>query len=54
MSHVGIDVINEAADNLRDTRTADLPQRIKGRNANMVELFFLNYFLERFNAVRRP
>ena len=43
MRHVGIVITNQPANYPGDTLTADLPQRIKGRNPNVVELLRLNH-----------
>ena len=52
--YVRIVIFNQFANNPGNTLAADLPQRIKGRNANVVELLFLNNTLQRFNALLGP
>ena len=47
-------LILQAQHNLSDARTADLSQRIKGRNPNVVKLFFLNHLLEGIDTLLRP
>ena len=54
MRDVGIVVSNQTGNNPGDTLTADLSQRIKGRNPNVIELLFLNHFLESGDALLRP
>src|SRR6185503_2002396 len=51
---VRIIIINQTCNDLRDTRTADLPQRIKGRNANVVKLVRFNHFLKSLDAALIP
>ena len=51
---VWIVIRNQRGNNLSDARAADLPQRIKGRNANVVEFVFLDHSLESFDAFLVP
>jgi hypothetical protein len=49
--YVRIVVFHQPSDDCGDTLATDLPQRIKGRNPDVIELFSLNNCLERRNAV---
>jgi hypothetical protein len=54
MCHVRIVVSNQTGNDPGDTFAADVPQRIKGRNPNVVELLVLNHFPESLDSTWRP
>jgi hypothetical protein len=51
MRDVRVVIFNQTGDEPGYMGAADLPQRIKGRNPNVIELLVRDHFLKRLNAV---
>ena len=54
MGDIGVVIANQPCNYRGDTLAADLPQRIKGRNPNVIERLLLNHSLESLDASLIP